>query len=125
MNILTANRFNYKLAMPTPWGKADHKRRLMAGVYDIGTPSHGGIMIGKAVARKILSPGAIACGMEWNQWLCFEEDCNASAVMYEKPELFLAERPSLTAEQLRESCRKSLERWNPEYFTINNKGVTL
>lgn len=112
--------------MPTPWGKADSKHLICKGVYDVGTPGHGGIMVGKAQARKLLSPEAIAEGMAWNQWICFEEDCDWSIFAYEQPALYTeawtrinpisAKENPITVESTKETARKSLERWHANYL---------
>ena len=120
--------FDYFHAMPTPWGKADYKYSLLPGVFEVGTPGHGGIMVGKAQARKILSDKAIKLGTEWNQYITFEEDCQWALFVYEQPELYAkfwkeknpimtSEKPeAYTPEAWKESARQTILRWEPEYF---------
>src|SRR3990167_3671964 len=79
-------KFNYRNARPTPWGKADFVKELAPGVVLVGTPSHGGIMIGKQRVKEILSPAGIACGRTWNQYVCYEEDCQREVIIFEHPE---------------------------------------
>ena len=115
--------FDYHHAMPTPWGKADHAYKICDGVYDVGTPGHGGIMVGKAKARILLSEKAIARGMKWNQYICFEEDCDWSLFAFEQPKLYAdsfkkhsLKPEEITEEYVKNSAKKSIERWYPEYF---------
>ena len=121
-----AKRFDYHRAMPTPWGKADSKHEICKGVYDVGTPGHGGIMVGRAQARNLLSPEAIAEGMTWGQWICYEEDCDWAIFAYEQPKLYTeawirinpisAKENPITIESTRETARKTLERWHETYL---------
>lgn len=125
---MTYARFDYKNAMPTPWGKADSKHEIMKSVYEIGTPSHGGIMVGKAQARKLLSKEAIKQGMEWNNWICFEEDCAWAFFVYEQSEIYakaykqnnptcFSDNPEkCTSEAWKDAAKNTIEKWYPEYF---------
>ena len=117
-------KFNYKNARPTPWGKADSVKQLAAGVTLIGTPSHGGIMIGKNKAKGILTPAGRMCGRQWNQYLCYEEDCLMNIVLFEHPEYWVEYQKTWmrpeevsTVENIKESSREGIKQWNPEYFT--------
>ena len=74
--------------MRTPWGESDSRIKVQDGVYWVGTPSHGGFMVALGVAKTYLTQQArekaeVCCG-----YLCFEEDCLASIVLFEHPELF-------------------------------------
>lgn len=121
-------KFDYQKAMPTPWGKADSKYLITKGVYEVTTPGHGGILVGKAVARKLLSPKAIACGFPWASYYAFEEDCDWSAFVYEQPEIYTKawsehnpitskENPEkYTAEAVKADAMESLKRWHEDYF---------
>ena len=117
-------RFDYHHAMPTPWGKADGKHKIAAGVWDVSTPGHGGIMVGKKVARRLLSPAAIKRGMDWGSWYCYEEDCNWALFAYEQPGLYAASwkthaiNPAeITPEWVRREAHDSLIRWDQGYLT--------
>lgn len=55
-----------KLKMETPWGVADSIREIIPGIWKIGTPSHGGILLDSLRLEKL--PKAFS-GWEW-----FEED---------------------------------------------------
>lgn len=120
--------FDYQKAMPTPWGKADGKHKICDGVYSVTTPGHGGILVGKKAARKLLSDRALKVGFAWGSWYAFEEDCACSVFIYEQTKLWAEmwnkRNPSMvrenpdqcTVESWKESARKSLERWYPDYF---------
>ena len=71
---------------PTPWGRADYQAVIAPGVAWVNTPGHGGFLIGKAVAAKILSPAACRAGANFGRFLAYEEDCDATIVLFEHPE---------------------------------------
>lgn len=73
--------------MQTPWGASDYQEKLAEGMWWVGTPGHGGLMIGKAEARRKLTPEAQACGRPFGNWLCYEEDCDYAVPFYELQEL--------------------------------------
>ena len=103
--------------MITPWGSSDSEKQFERGLTWVGTPSHGGFLVGKAYARKHLSPAAIAEGSPFGQCLAFEEDCDAAIVLYELP----ASREgfsNVTDADLLES----LSRWHPKYLAA--RGIT-
>lgn len=88
------------------------------GVHSVSTPGHGGVLVGKAIARKHLSPQAQKIGKAFGGFLAFEEDCDWAAVGYEHPEWLLgAYGPSMTTAHLREHAEQTLRHWHPEYFT--------
>lgn len=106
--------------MITPWGKADYPDKLTHGVYSVDTPSHGGVLIGKRVARKLLSPRALTIGQPFGAYLAYEEDCDMAVVMYEKPEWFVEIiRRHPPAEEIKQRAAECLERWHPEYFQVD------
>src|SRR3990172_848380 len=68
----------------TPWGKPDAQYKIDNGVYWVGTPGHGGFMIGRRVAADgLLSQAAIDCGEVFGDWLAYEEDCACYVVFFE------------------------------------------
>lgn len=84
--------------MMTPWGQADYTRKAREGVYSVGTPGHGGVLVGRGVARQHLSAQAQAIGQPFGSWLAFEEDCDWAAVGYEQPDWLLPDyNPEMTA----------------------------
>ena len=113
---------NYAKAMPSPWGKVDYIFKIAPGVMWVGTPSHGGLLVGKKVARDKLSAKAIECAFPgaWAQYIAFEEDCAYALALYECPAWdaglsFTAFPPRDPAER-HEELRQIIERWMPEYF---------
>ena len=106
--------FDYQRAMPTLWGKADYVTHLERGVVWVGTPSHGGLMVGKAVARKRLSPEAQEVGELCGSWLCYEEDCAYAVPLYENPQWALMCQFVVppTVAQLEDV----LKNWHPDYY---------
>jgi len=104
--------------MITPWGNSDSETRFDRGLTWVGTPSHGGFLVGKAYARKHLTPAAIAEGEPFGQYLAFEEDCKAAIVLYELP----AAREGFSHVSDVELV-ESLSRWHPEYLAA--RGIAL
>jgi hypothetical protein len=106
--------------MFTPWSNSDYEKHFERGLTWVSTPSHGGFMVGRAYARKHLSPAAIAAGMPFGQYICFEEDCLAAIVLYELP----ATREgfsNVTDSDLLET----ISRWNPEYLAARGIATTV
>lgn len=58
------------------WGEVDHVYRINNGIFEVATPSHGGIMIESNIARAILSPEAQNVAQKERGWYYFEEDCD-------------------------------------------------
>jgi hypothetical protein len=97
--------------MITPWGVSDSEKRYERGLTWVGTPSHGGFLVGKAYARKHLTPAAIAAGMPFGSYLAYEEDCLAAIVLYELPATREGFSRVADADLL-----ETISRWNPEYL---------
>jgi hypothetical protein len=98
--------------MPTPWGEAQTIEECAPGVYSVTTAAHGGILIGKRRAKKLLSERAIKIGIPWRRYLAYEEDCDVAAVFYEHPEY----GTWTDAKEMKEEAEQNLRRWYPEYF---------
>jgi len=67
----------------SPWGKVQESKELAEGIYQISTPSHGGIMVRETDANNLLSPETVAAGGSENGWCYFEEDAVAPVVIRE------------------------------------------
>jgi len=71
--------------MDTPWGSSDFVDEIRPGVLFVSTPSHGGFMVspegmkGFSAALRLASKYGGRCG----SYTCFEEDCEAAAVLLE------------------------------------------
>ena len=59
----------------TPWGSPDRVIEINNGIFDVSTPSHGGIMIKDDIAAKVLTKEARDIAFKENGYTCFEEDC--------------------------------------------------
>lgn len=102
--------------MRTPWGESDYDDQVAEGVVSVSTPSHGGILVAKAVAEATLSRDAWAIGQEFGLWLAFEEDCAWAAVAYEHPEWFVGIWTNAPSEErIKMLASETLARWYPEY----------
>ena len=60
----------------SPWGAIQHSEELYTGVHMVSTASHGGIMILREIAGKLLTPQVQKYGSWHCNYLCFEEDCD-------------------------------------------------
>jgi hypothetical protein len=98
--------------MLTPWGESQYTKQLAPGVYLVSTAGHGGILIGRSQAKKLLSRKAIVIGMLWGNFLAYEEDCDIAAVWYEHPEFASSDDKS----KIKRMAQESLQRWHPAYF---------
>lgn len=70
----------------SPWGVVDHSQQIAEGVYWVGTPSHGGLMVRQRIASELLTPSAQKEAEPYGLWLCFEEDCAYAVALFERPE---------------------------------------
>lgn len=102
--------------MFTPWGMAQNVERYARGLNQVSTASHGGFMVGKGFANKWMSTEAIAQGMKYGNYLCYEEDCQWAIVAYELPQFWSAMYPKTENSLILHHIRKSLEQWNPKYL---------
>ena len=71
------------MLMNTPWGKAQNITLHCDGFQTVETASHGGMMISFDAAEKHLSPLAISYGIEFDGYLCYEEDCDKNIPLLE------------------------------------------
>lgn len=107
--------------MNTPWGKADHVESPVRGVHFVSTPSHGGIMVSKELAERVLSDKARSLnvyGGIYNGYYCFEEDCEWALVLYEHPEWEAEEElQKTTVEETKKNAEETIRYYYPTYFT--------
>ena len=54
----------------SPWGKVQESKKIVDGIYQISTPSHGGVMVQETDAIRILSSETVSAGGTENGW-CF------------------------------------------------------
>ena len=105
--------------MNTPWGKSDSKITLTRGISWVGTPSHGGFAITPSAALTYLSTAAVARAEKYGSYYFFEEDCDASIVLFELAAGLLAK---LGGVPTNESLIQSLSRWHADYLI--ERGIT-
>jgi len=105
--------------MQTPWGNSDSEKRYERGLTWVGTPSHGGFLVGKAYARKHLSPAAQAEGESFGQYLAFEEDCDATIILFELPQTWEGFNNINPTDLLDSLCR-----WHPRYLAARGIAQT-
>jgi hypothetical protein len=114
--------------MPTPWGKADSAHKVADGIYCVSTPSHGGYMVGKAIARERLSSEAQAAGMTWGNWVCYEEDCQWAVLADAMVEVQRHAGRYWDTQKMDETFEAhilhTLKQWEPEYYAHVIAGVT-
>ena len=67
----------------SPWGVVQTCKTICPGVFEVTTPSHGGIMAKKQAASQIFSKSAQKIGFWERGCLCFEEDCDACVALRE------------------------------------------
>lgn len=106
----------------TPWGASQNVIPLTRGFAWVSTASHGGIMVSEGQAKKHLSDAALKYGIPHNGYYCFEEDADASIVLFEakavRDELI---RPfgklcDMTPQELQEYLVKDLSSYHCEYL---------
>lgn len=67
----------------SPWGTIQTQTVLARGVRWVNTASHGGFLISRTFAEAYLSPAAVKRGKDWNGYLAYEEDCDATIILFE------------------------------------------
>jgi len=105
--------------MNTPWGHSDSETHFERGLTLVGTPSHGGFLVGRAYAEKHLSPAAIAEGDSFGGYLAYEEDCDASIILLELPQTRTPFSPEHVTD---EALIRSLSYWHEGYLLA--RGIT-
>lgn len=96
----------------SPWGQIQHSNPILRGVRIVSTAGHGGVMVTRRFAKNYLTKAAIERGQEYGNYLCYEEDCDMSIVIFEcRYKIY----PELTVETEKELI-KSLSLWNADYL---------
>ena len=98
--------------MSTPWGVALTVSLLDEGILWVQTAEHGGVLLEHMQAETLLSPKAMALGMDWHEFLAFEQNNAMQVVFYEHPELY----PWAEEELIQPLAEASLRRTYPHYF---------
>lgn len=67
----------------SPWGEIQHCEELCPGVFQVSTPSHGGVMARLGRASKHFSRAARQYSFVEGGYLCFEENCDSPVAIRE------------------------------------------
>ncbi len=140
-SLSDAQKFDYEhhLYVETPdssiWGEVNNSYRINNGIFEVSTPSHGGIMIKSDIARVILSREAQNTAQkEWG-WYYFEEDCDYSVAKRELLDkglfsnidnYFSRQYGKKTSEYLpvfSDSLNESLKRWHETYWDSRESAI--
>jgi hypothetical protein len=92
----------------SPWGTVQSCTEYQRGLKFVSTASHGGYLISKVLASRILSPLAFQSGAEVGNYLAYEEDVDAMIIDIE---LYDTIKPNRTKDEIIEA----LSKWRPEY----------
>ena len=98
--------------MLTPWGIALTVSLLEHGIMWVQTEEHGGVLFEQAQANMLLSRQAIKLGIQWHEFIAFEQDEAIQVVFYEHPELY----PWAEEDLIQQLAEESLRRTHPDYF---------
>lgn len=103
----------------SPWGTIQSQIVLARGVRWVNTASHGGFLISQRFANLYFSPAAVKCGRVWGNYLAFEEDCDATIILFETRAFddALGYTRNYDVERL-----QSLSRWHADYLI--ERGIT-
>ena len=120
-------RLNLEIAN-SPWDQTQTCELLAPGVWWVTTAGHGGLMVDAATARETLSKAAIAHGMKWCRFVCYEEDCQYSIAFFERPDWYRTERKvhahrELTQAEL-DSNLRTVKDWEWKYYEAKT-GIVL
>ncbi len=96
----------------TPWGKSQQSTIIERGVTFHSTAGHGGFLVTKKYAEKHFTKSAIKRGVEWGNYLTYEEDCAAYIVFFEVPK----SKKLLVSSLSETDLIKKLSRWYPDYL---------
>lgn len=106
--------------MPTPWGLSQQKYKLAHGVIWVSTAGHGGLLVGRGVARTCLTERAQREGEPFGPWLAYEEDCAYAIALYENPawanefdKLACGGHGNKPLDAIRAEMREVIDHWFP------------
>lgn len=101
----------------SPWGKIQSQIQLARGVRWVNTASHGGFLISQRFAQAYLSTAAVSRGMKWGSYLAFEEDSDATIILFETRAFDDQLGYTKNHDQQR---LESLSRWHADYLLERN-----
>lgn len=91
--------------MKTPWGRADHVRKLLEGIWFVGTPGHGGIKVTTGLNKQI--PAVVREDGGW-----YEEDLAYNWIVAFFPALIETGQVQGTVEE----AHATLRNWFPNEY---------
>ncbi|MCK4260814.1 MAG: hypothetical protein KAX49_17690 [Halanaerobiales bacterium] len=105
--------------MNTPWGVSQEVIKFDRGFVSVSTAGHGGFMLTeKFVKDKELTPGALKRAIKYNNYYCYEEDCDWAIPAFE-----LLQYLNLILKNNKnpmQSVLKTLSYWNADYLEERN-----
>lgn len=116
-----ANYCYNKEPVDSPWGEIQTSTMIAAGVFEVSTAGHGGMMVLPIVAKGYFTPGALKLAERHNGCYCFEEDVAGAVVMRELLDKSWFDVPEnrrdyYTRESLIAACESMIEPYAPEYW---------
>jgi len=103
----------------SPWGEIQTCHTLCPGAYSVSTAGHGGVMVSRELADKVLCKEAKDCGFMERGYLCFEEDCAAPVALRELMDRGLYQAPVneyFAPGEYEAVINDSLQTFHPEYW---------
>ena len=94
------------------------------GAYSVSTAGHGGVMVSRELADKVLCKEAKTCGFMERGYLCFEEDCAAPVALRELMDRGLYQAPVneyFAPGEYEAVINDSLQTFHPEYWQAREK----
>lgn len=113
-------------APKTPWGPAQDAYNITRGVTWYSTAGHGGLMVARGVAQKMLSDAARKMGDFWGGAFWYEEDVQWAIPFFEHPEwdaIFV--RKAGGSPHNKKIMEDIIKRYYPKYFKMVGEGFTL
>lgn len=127
-------KFNYAhngyVENPTTsiWGEVDGVVRINNGIFEVTTPSHGGIMIKAEIAKTIMSKEAQRVAQKANGWYFYEEDCDYTVAkrelldkgLFSDIDYYFSRQYNKKIDEFiveyNEAINGSIQRWNSKYW---------
>lgn len=107
---------SYNGPQSTPWGKAQTRQEIVAGVVEITTARHGGLWVSKS--RLTDMPDSLRSLGDPHKPQFFEEDCAYAAVLLAFDDVIRAEagRMGTSVEALTDHLRTVVRNYFPDAF---------
>lgn len=94
----------------TPWGMPDHLSEIAPGIWEVGTPRHGGLWLSpeRRAALAAAVPDYLALAMPEAVQGFFEEDCDYQIVAGLWPYALSVPQGNEERERVAHECRKAV-----------------